>query len=120
MRVWFRGEQWPEYAGQELKLLEVAVEVDHARVLRVMCALPYRTRFDVEGRPDQEELQRAKVRVGRILGPRLRTTDEQIADLQADASHFWEPTESEWSQAADLLGVRVNDLRNARYRPPPS
>lgn len=81
---------------------------------------PIPTRFDVEGRPDQEELQRAKVRVGRILGPRLRTTDEQIADLQADASHFWEPTESEWSQAADLLGVRVNDLRNARYRPPPS
>jgi len=29
MRVWFRGERWPEYAGQELKLLEVAVEVDH-------------------------------------------------------------------------------------------
>jgi hypothetical protein len=58
------------------------------------------------------------VRVGRIRGPPRRTTDEQIADLQADASHFWEPAASEWSQAADLLGVRVADLRKARYRPP--
>lgn len=119
-RVWLQGESWPEYAGQELKMLEVSVEVDRTRVLRVLRVLPYRTRLDAQGRPDPGELWRAQERIRRALGSyigRPPTIDERIAHLQADASYFWEPTDSEWSQAAVLLGVPAADLKGGWQLP---
>jgi hypothetical protein len=117
-RVWLRGEQWAEYAGQELKVMEVALEVERTKILRVVRVLPYRTRFDADGRPHPDELWNAKKRMARTLEVKPPTAEEQIAHLQEDASHFWEPTESEWAQAAELLGVRVSDLLEAKWRPP--
>lgn len=48
-RVWLGKEPWPEYAGQELKALEVVVEVEKRRVLNVLRVLPYRTRLGKTG-----------------------------------------------------------------------
>ena len=118
LRVWLRGERWTEYAGQELKVMEVAVEVERTKILRVLRVLPYRTRFDADGRPHPDDLWNAKKRMARTLEVKPPTAEEQIAHLQEDASHFWEPTESEWAQAAELLGVRVADLLKAKWRPP--
>jgi hypothetical protein len=117
LRVWLRGERWPEYAGQELKVMELALEVDRTKILRVLRVLPYRTRFDAEGRPHRDELWKAKKRMARTLESKLPTAEEQIAHLQEDASHFWEPTDTEWAQAAGLLGVLVSDLVEAKWRP---
>lgn len=43
--VHFDGERWPEVAGQELKLMELALEVDRTRILRVLRVLPYRAQY---------------------------------------------------------------------------
>jgi hypothetical protein len=118
-RVWFKGERWSELAGQEVKMLEVAVEVERTRILRVYSVLPYRTRFDADGRPHPDNITQAHVRMRRALGSYIgqpATMDDQIAALQADASHFWEPTESQWAQAAELLGVPLDELKAARFR----
>jgi hypothetical protein len=117
-RVWFKGERWSELAGQEVKMLEVAIEVERTRILRVYRVLPYRARFDADGRPHPDEIKRAMVRMSRVLGGQPATVDDQIAALQADASHFWEPTESQWEQSAHLLGVPVGDLKAAQFRMP--
>jgi hypothetical protein len=120
-RIWFKNERWPEVAGQELKMLNVMVEVDHRKVLRVLRALPTRWRVDANGDIDRRGAQhRAAARVDAYIQRRLNrptTTDAEIARLEADANYFWEPTESEWNQVADLLGVPVADLKASQHRP---
>jgi hypothetical protein len=120
-RIWFKNERWPEVAGQELKMLNVMVEVDHRKVLRVLRALPTRWRVDANGDIDRRWAQhRAAARVDAYIQRRLNrptTTDAEIARLEADANYFWEPTESEWNQVADLLGVPVADLKASQHRP---
>lgn len=104
-----------------LKMLNVMVEVDHRKVLRVLRALPTRWRVDANGDIDRRGAQhRAAARVDAYIQRRLNrptTTDAEIARLEADANYFWEPTESEWNQVADLLGVPVADLKASQHRP---
>lgn len=119
--VHFDGERWPEVAGQELKLMELALEVDRTRILRVLRVLPYRAQFDADGRPHPGELQNAHKRMVRALDSytsKSTSVEREIAQLEADASYFWEPTEGEWLLAAELLGVRASDLKKAKFRPP--
>jgi len=118
-RVWFKGERWQELAGQEVKMLEVAVEVERTRILHIYRALPYRMLFDADGRPHRWNVARAVLRRGHAIGSYIgkpASMDEHIAALQADANYFWEPTESQWMQAAELLGVAVDELKAARFR----
>jgi hypothetical protein len=116
-RIWLHGERWPECAGQEVKLMEVALEVDRTRILRVLSALPHRVQFTADGRPNPDDPWNAKTRIERAFTSTSPTAEEQIEHLQADASYFWEPTENEWAKAAYLIGVRVADLRKAKFRP---
>jgi hypothetical protein len=120
-RVWLRDERWPEYAGQELKILSLTLEVERTKILPVVRVLPYRTRLTADGLPDPGDVWRAKKRMARALDSYLSkppTAEEQIAHLQEDASYFWEPTEGQWMQSAELLGVPVADLKAARFREP--
>jgi hypothetical protein len=120
-RVWFKGERWQELAGQEVKMLEVAVEVERTRILHIYRALPYRMLFDADGRPHPGNMSRAVLRRSRAIGAYIgkpASMDEHIAALQADANYFWEPTEGQWMQAAELLGVPLEDLKAARFRTP--
>ena len=120
-RIWFKNERWPEVAGQEVKMLEVSVEVDRTRVVRVLRVLPYRRSVDADGDIDRDrELHRGAERYDAYLKRRLNrptTMDAEIARLEADANYFWEPTESEWNQVAALLGVPVADLKASQHRP---
>jgi hypothetical protein len=74
-----------DYAGQELKALEVVVEVEKRRVLNVLRVLPYRTRLGKDGRPHKDE---ARKQMARAFSGNPTTIDEQIARLQADAELF--------------------------------
>jgi hypothetical protein len=100
-----QGEALPaERAGQELKLLEVVVDVDRRRVVDVLRILPVRHWVRKDGRLDARAMLQGALKRLDIL-ERVRAGDPlaQIEELETDANHFWLPTEPQLQAVGTAL-----------------
>jgi hypothetical protein len=95
---WFSDEEAlpPERAGLELKLLEVVVNVDRHYVMNVVRVLPVRHRVRHDRTLDTSMAIRLALKRLDILD-RARAGDPEalIEELEADANHFWWPTDAQ-------------------------
>jgi hypothetical protein len=107
---WFsEGEPLPpDRVGCELKVLEAVVEVDHDRVVDVLRILPVRHQVREDGRLDASAAMRAALKRLEIL-ERAYAGDAraQIEELEADANHFWWPTDAQLSVLGAALLKRT-------------
>jgi hypothetical protein len=109
---WFsRDEALPAHAGQELRLLEVVVDVDRRRVTDVLRILPVRHQVQEDGRLDASgAMRRALKRLE--IAERVDAGDReaQIEELEADANHFWWPADAQ----LEALGMALLKARPGR------
>lgn len=123
---WFsRDEALPaHWAGQELRLLEVVVDVDRRRVTDVLRILPVRHHVQEDGRLDASgAMRRALKRLE--IAERVATGDReaQIEELEADANHFWWPADPQLEALGRALlkarpgPAQLLELRGRVYRP---
>lgn len=124
-RWFFDDEALPaNRAGRELRLLEVAVVMDHHRVVDVLRILPVRHRVRENGRLDARSAMRLALKRLDILG-RVRAGDAwaQIEQLEADANYFWLPTDAQLRALGAVLlegspsPSQCAELRAAVFRP---
>ncbi len=111
-------------AGRELRVLEVAVEVERHRVVDVLRILPVRHWAGEDRRLDVSAAMRLALK---RLDIRWRVeagdASAQIDQLEADANWFWWPTDVQLEAlGAALLGrppnpVQLVELRAVVFRP---
>ena len=114
----------PGRAGQELRLLEVVVDVDRRRVTDVLRILAVRHRVREDGRLDTSAAMRLAMKRLDILD-RAREGDPwtQIEELEADANYFWWPTDAQIEAVGTALLKRppspaqFAELRAAIFKP---
>jgi hypothetical protein len=111
-RILSGKESLSEYAGRDLKWVEVVVEVERRAIRRVIRVLPFRITFDTSGRV--EMMRRGALALRRIFQP--PTVESLIRDLEVDANYFWVVAESHWRKLSEVLRVSVEDLKSALYR----
>jgi hypothetical protein len=111
-RILSGKESLSEYAGRDLKWVEVVVEVERRAIRRVIRVLPFRITFDTSGRV--EMMRRGALALQRIFQP--PTVESLIRDLEVDANYFWVVAESHWRKLSEVLRVSVQDLKSALYR----
>jgi hypothetical protein len=104
-----------EYAGRDLKWVEVVVEVERRAIRRVLRVLPFRITFDTSGRVDM--MRRDTLAMERIAHAyKPPTVESLIRDLELDANYFWVLGESHWRKLSEVLRVSVDDLKSTLYR----
>ena len=104
-----------EYAGRDLKWVEVVVEVERRAIRRVLRVLPFRITFDTSGRVDMMRREAlARERIAHADKP--PTVESLIRDLELDANYFWVLGESHWRKLSEVLRVSVDDLKSTLYR----
>ena len=123
---WFSDDEAlpPGRAGQELRLLEVVVDVDRRRVMNVLRVLPVRHRVREDGRLDASAAMRLALKRLDILD-RARAGDPrtQIEELEADANYFWWPTDAQLEALGTVLLERPSsptqlaELRATVFKP---
>ena len=123
---WFSDDEAlpPGRAGQELRLLEVVVDVDRRRVMDVLRILAVRHRVREDGRLDASAAMRLAVKRLDILD-RAREGDPwtQIEELEADANYFWWPTDAQIEALGTVLlkrppsSAQCAELRAAMFKP---
>jgi hypothetical protein len=107
-RILSGRESLSEYAGRDLKWVEVVVEVERRAIRRVLRVLPFRITFDTNGRA---KMTLAMERISHAYKP--PTVESLIRDLELDANYFWVLAESHWSKLSEALRVSVHDLKSA-------
>jgi len=117
-RAYHEKESLPEYAGQELKVIEVAVEVNRRVVEQVIRVLPFRIRVRPNGRLDVRGHAKLAVRRLSLFTEDAVDVEHEIAKLQLDANYFWEPEQVHWRALSNLLGIPRSWLEQRIYRPP--
>jgi len=113
-RILSGKESLSEYAGRDLKWVEVVVEAERRAIRRALRVLPIRITFDSTGRAHM--VRRAVAAMEQISQP--LTTENLIRQLELDANYFWVLAESHWQKLSELLRVSVDDLKSALYRVP--
>ena len=103
-----------EYAGRDLKWVEVVVEVERRAIRRVLRVLPFRITFDTNGRVKMMRRALAMERISHADKP--PTVESLIRDLELDANYFWVLGESHWRKLSEVLRVSVDDLKSTLYR----
>jgi hypothetical protein len=111
-RILSGRESLAEYAGRDLKWVEVVVEVERRAIRRVLRVLPFRITFDTNGRRIKT-MRRALAmeRISHAYKP--ATVESLIRDLELDANYFWVLAESHWRKLSEVLRVSVRDLKSA-------
>ena len=116
-RAFHEKESLPEYAGQELKVIEVAVKVNGRVVEQVIRVLPFRIRVRPNGRLDVRGHSKLAVRRFSLFTEDAMDVEHEIAKLELDANYFWEPEQVHWRALSSLLGVPRSQLERRIYRP---
>ncbi len=117
-RAFHEKETLPEYAGQELKVIEVAVEVQGRVVKRVIRVLPFRIRVRPNGYLDIRGHAKLAVRRLSLFTEEVVNVEHEIAKLELDANYFWEPEQAHWRALSNLLEIPRSWLEQRIYRPP--
>jgi len=116
-RAFHEKESLPEYAGQELKVIEVAVKVIGPVVEQVIRVLPFRIRVRPNGYLDIRGHSKLAVRRLSLSTEDAADVEHEIAKLELDANYFWEPEQVHWRALSDLLRVPRSQLERSIYRP---
>jgi hypothetical protein len=117
-RAFHEKESLPEYAGQELKVIEVAVKVNGRVVGQVIRVLPFRIRVRPNGYLDIRGHSKLAVRRLSLFTEDAVDVEHEIARLELDANYFWEPEQVHWRALSEILGVPRRWLEQRIYRPP--
>jgi hypothetical protein len=116
--AFFRNERLLEYAGRDLKMIDVTVEVHGHHTERVLRILPTRVPILSDGRVDVEGFMKLSFRQAGLVSRRPVDPYQQIAKLEADANYFWEMEVGHWRALSRMLGVPTRVLRELIYQPP--
>ena len=104
--LWNGEIPMPEWAGREVRAIELALEVHHRRVQRVLRVLAHRMIVRSDGLHDADsELQRAIEMVWAAHDP--------IRALELDASRFWVPIEAHLIKLAGATDLPVHEIEAA-------
>ncbi len=123
---WFSDDEAlpPGRAGQELRLLEVVVDVDHHRMMDVLRVLPVRHRVREDGSLDvSTAMQLALKRLDIVERARAGDARAQIEELEADANYFWWPTDAQLTAVGTVLlkrppsAAECAELRATVFKP---
>lgn len=109
---WFDGDEVlpADWAGRELRLLEVVVEVERRRVVDVLRILPVRHQVGEGGRLDMSAaMRRAQKRLGILWRLDAGDASARIDQLEADANSFWWPTDRQLEALGTALLGRPPD-----------
>lgn len=104
----FRNGQIPiaEWAGREVRAIELALEVNRRRVQRVLRVLAHRMIVSSDGLPDVDrELHRAMEVMWAAHDP--------IRALELDANRFWVPIEAHLIRLAGATELPVPEIKAA-------
>jgi hypothetical protein len=107
----FRSGQtpMPEWAGREVRAIELALEVNGRRVRRVLRALAHRVTVRSDGLLDAErQLRRAM----EVLSAGHDPVDP-IRKLELDANRFWVPIEAHLVGPAGATDLPVHEIKAA-------
>jgi hypothetical protein len=119
MRLWRGSEQLSERAGQEVKLVQIALEVDRCSVRRVLSVLPRRMGVRPDGTLDTAAARRQVLEeLAERLDPlRPDTPERAIRRLERDANRFWELDREHTEALAGAIGCDPEDIVRATWRP---
>ena len=99
----------PEWAGREVRAIELALQVNRRRVQRVLRALAHRMIVRSDGLPDVDgELRR----VMEVLSAAHDRVDP-IRMLELDANRFWAPIEAHMISLAGAIDLPVHEIKAA-------
>jgi len=116
-RVFHEKESLPEYAGQELRVIEVALAVNRRIVEQVFRVLPFRIRVRPNGQLDIRGHAKIAVRRLGLLAEDTVDVEHEIARLELDANYFWEPEQVHWRALGKIIGIPRSQLERRIYRP---
>ena len=105
--AFFRNERLLEYAGRELKMIDVTVEVHGHHTKRVLRILPTRVPILSDGGVDIDSVMKICFRQAGLVSRRPVDPYQQIAKLEADANYFWELDLGHWRALSRMLGVHT-------------
>jgi hypothetical protein len=117
-RAFHEKESLPEYAGQELRVIEVALEVHERVVERVIRVLPFRIKVRLNGYLDIRGHAKLASRRLSLFTEDAVEPEHMIATLELDANYFWELEQVHWRALSNLLRVPRDWLEQRIYRPP--
>jgi hypothetical protein len=116
LRLCHDQERWPERAAQELRTVNVILEVQGRRVQRLLRVTGYRIPVSSEGQVLLFERSHRGLEFALKVGE--RDADFLIRELEYDASAFWVLEETHISDLARALGVEPDAVRAALFRKP--
>jgi hypothetical protein len=96
-----------EWAGRELRAIELALEVDRRRVQRVLRVLAHRMIVRSDGRPDVDRELRRAMEVAAAVYDRV----DPIRELELDANRFWIPSDAHLIRLAVATDLAVDDIK---------
>lgn len=99
-----------QWAGREVRAIELALEVDRRRVQRVLRVLAHRMIVRSDGRPDVDrELRRAM----EVAASAVYDRADPIRELELDANRFWIPIEAHLIRLAVVTDLPVDEIKAA-------
>jgi hypothetical protein len=118
MRLWQGTHSLSERAGEELKVVQVAIEVDRGAVRRVLSVVPRRIAVRPDGTLDTAAAMR---QVMEELAERLdpagpNTPERAIRRLERDANRFWHLDRVHTAALACVIGCDPEDIVQATWR----
>ncbi len=97
----------PEWAGTEVRAIELMLEVNRRRVQRVLRALAHRMIVRSDGLPDVDgELRRAMEGLSAAHDP-----VDPIRALELDANRFWVPIDAHLVRLAAATDLPVHEIK---------
>jgi len=104
--LWNGEIPMPDWAGCEVRAIELALEVNRRRVQRVLRVLAHRMILRSDGLHDVDrELQRAM--------EVLSAAHDPIGALELDANRFWTPIEADLIRLAAATDLPVPEIKAA-------
>jgi hypothetical protein len=102
----FRNGQLPipEWAGRDVRAIELALEVRRRRVQRVLRALAHRMIVRSDGLPDVDRELRRAMEV-------MWAAHDPIRALEVDANRFWVPIEAHLIRLAGATDLPVHAIK---------
>ncbi len=99
----------PEWAGREVRAIELTLEVHRRHVQRVLRVLAHRMIVRSDGRHDVDrELHRAM----EVMSAAYDHADP-IRELELDANRFWAPIEAHLIRLAAATDLPVHEIKTA-------
>jgi|SRR2546425_5027940 len=96
----------PEWAGTELRAIELMLEVNRRRVQRVLRALAHRVIVRSDGLPDVDGELRQAIEVLAAAHDRV----DPIRKLELDANRFWVPIDAHLVRLAAATDLPIEEI----------